>query len=288
MKNLAIVQFSPTGGTRKILESIAKGTGMRVARILDLASAEVREAPPPVIEEDLTIIGLPVYALGIPAIVLPWLECLKGAGKAAVLVAVYGNITPGIALPHMASIAEASRFRVLAAASFVAEHTFSTAASPVAAGRPDEEDLGIAADFGRRVALALEEDTVSSPAALGIPRIGPAALALKKRQTFNSSRLYARTPAFAPELCARCGLCARICPAGAIDPPSLAVAGKACIRCCACVKLCPAGARALSFRMGAPIPRLLSRKGAEPKRPRLYFPGAPGAISHPSGTESPC
>ena len=46
-----------------------------------------------------------------------------------------------------------------------------------------------------------------------------------------------------PDKCVKCGLCARLCPMGSIDPDDVSnVAGK-CIKCCACVKKCPMGAK---------------------------------------------
>ena len=46
-----------------------------------------------------------------------------------------------------------------------------------------------------------------------------------------------------PDKCVKCGLCARLCPMGSIDPNDVSnVVGK-CIKCCACVKKCPVGAK---------------------------------------------
>ena len=46
-----------------------------------------------------------------------------------------------------------------------------------------------------------------------------------------------------PDKCVKCGLCARLCPMGSIDPNDVSnVVGK-CIKCCACVKKCPKGAK---------------------------------------------
>ena len=50
-------------------------------------------------------------------------------------------------------------------------------------------------------------------------------------------------PVTDPDKCVKCGLCARLCPMGSIDPNDVSnVAGK-CIKCCACVKKCPKGAK---------------------------------------------
>lgn len=244
---------------------------MRCVQTIDLTSPIVRGAPPPEIEGDFAIIGLPVYAIGIPAIILPYLRSLRGEGKAAALVAVFGNVSPGLALAQLRDIAETSGFRVAAAASFVAEHSFSTAARPVAAGRPGEADLREAEEFGRLLAAKLDSAVGVALGPMGIPRSPAILLRIKGRMTFNSARLYARAPRLDESLCRGCGICLRACPTGAIDPLSLAVAAGSCIRCCACVKLCPGAARAISFRMRAPVPWLLAAKSKKPKEPRLYL-----------------
>lgn len=42
-------------------------------------------------------------------------------------------------------------FKVIAGATFIGEHSYSTEKYPVAAGRPDERDLAVAADFGKQI-----------------------------------------------------------------------------------------------------------------------------------------
>jgi NAD-dependent dihydropyrimidine dehydrogenase PreA subunit len=43
--------------------------------------------------------------------------------------------------------------------------------------------------------------------------------------------------------CINCGLCARICTMGSIDPQDVTSVTGICIKCCACVKRCPKGAK---------------------------------------------
>lgn len=53
------------------------------------------------------------------------------------------------------------------------------------------------------------------------------------------------TLAYAPELCAGCGLCTVVCPHGVfamIGRKAAMVAGERCIECGACARNCPTGA----------------------------------------------
>ena len=61
-------------------------------------------------------------------------------------------------------------------------------------------------------------------------------------------RLVSVTPRLYPDKCVRCGICARVCPVGAILPLSGANDGfpsvekRKCVRCLCCHEMCPTGA----------------------------------------------
>ena len=42
--------------------------------------------------------------------------------------------------------------------------------------------------------------------------------------------------------CVHCGLCAKVCPMGSIDPETVEAVGL-CVKCQACVRRCPKGAK---------------------------------------------
>ena len=50
-------------------------------------------------------------------------------------------------------------------------------------------------------------------------------------------------PTTAMVLCEHCGLCAKICPMGAIDLNDPSHIPGTCIKCCACTTHCPSGAK---------------------------------------------
>jgi len=271
VQTAAIVVFSPTSTTRRIVDSIVQGAGLRVSSMVDLTSPTVRERAFYPLEGDLVVIGVPVHATGIPALLLPCLRRLQGHNKPAVLVAVYGNMSPGVTLQELRTLAEAASFRVVGAASFVGEHSFSMRETPVAAGRPSQGDLRTAEAFGQQIAAKLMALDDLSSVHLYLPGSRGLLPLLKMSLPFNTSRVYAKTPALDRAYCTRCGLCTRLCPTGAIDRITLRIQEKRCLRCCCCVKRCPRHARKMVFRFNLPVPRLLAFKGKTPREPELYL-----------------
>ncbi|MGB7606718.1 MAG: flavodoxin domain-containing protein, partial [Lutisporaceae bacterium] len=98
IKSVAVIYFSPTGTTKDILYAIAKGMDINSPRIIDITFPNIRNTNISSIDEDMLIIGVPVYEERIPKILYPFLNTLKGNKKPVVLVAVYGNIGDGIVL----------------------------------------------------------------------------------------------------------------------------------------------------------------------------------------------
>jgi ferredoxin len=185
----------------------------------------------------VALIGAPVYAGRIPPLAVERLRRVRGDGIPAVIVVVYGNRAYEDALLELRDLAAAVGFVPLAGGAFIGEHSFSTAAVPIAHGRPDDEDVRRATDFGRGVRLKLEGLSTSAEAAmpLYVPGNYP------HRDGWAST---GGAPITRDERCTLCGACAATCPGGAIAVGHAVVTDEgACMLCCACVRACPSGAR---------------------------------------------
>ena len=147
--NAALVYFSPTGSTKKVLGAIARGMGLSNPRPVSMTHPEEREFSLEPITEDVLLIGVPVYGDRVPELVLPCLRHMEGLGQPAVIVSVYGNVGAGIALEQLAAVCHARGFPIIAGAAFVGEHTLSHGALPIAADRPDARDLALALEGSR-------------------------------------------------------------------------------------------------------------------------------------------
>ena len=157
VSSVQCLYFSPTGSTRKVVETVAKGTGLSAAGSISITTPLERDSFSGQVAGDLLIVGVPVYAGKIPSFVLSPLSKVDGAGRWALPVAVCGNVRMGTCLAELCVILKRQGFTVPAAGNFIAQHSFACEDFPIAKGRPDQDDLRQAAEFGHQVAGKIAE-----------------------------------------------------------------------------------------------------------------------------------
>ena len=146
-----LIYFSPTQTTKKVLESIAQGVHTAAVEHIDLTSARCEIYEQAGIHDTLAIIGSPVYGGRLPVDTISRLQQFKGNGTSADNVVVYGNRAYEDALLELRDLSMEMGCKPFAAGAFIGEHSYSTNAAPIAAGRPDTADLCKAEEFGKMV-----------------------------------------------------------------------------------------------------------------------------------------
>ena len=86
-----LVYFSPTKTTQKILEGIAQGTKVGTIEHLDLTPPESKTLELDKMQDELVLIGVPVYAGRVPLEAVAKLRRLRVDRVPAVIIVVYGN-----------------------------------------------------------------------------------------------------------------------------------------------------------------------------------------------------
>lgn len=227
-----LVYFSATNTTQKIVRTIGKELeGELVEHNLTL------QQPQEKIElgaHELLVVGVPVFAGRVPALVVPALQKFQTQGGAAILVGVYGNRDYDDALLELQEITRKSGFRILACAAFIAQHSMFPA---VGANRPDAQDLAQIRRFGEEARSLLQTLTSCEQlTSLSVPGNSP-------YKTVKSLSLHP----LGNEQCNNCGTCVKQCPVDAIPVghPRETRADR-CISCGRCIAVCPQKARAFT------------------------------------------
>lgn len=245
IKQVKAVYFSPTGTTRKVVTGIAR----EVARTLrvpmeerDFTLPRGRTAPLAFRADDLVLMGTPVYAGRVPNVLLEYLGTLEGEGTPCVPVVTFGNRDYDDALVELRDIAARGNLLPVAAAAFVGEHSFSRV---LAKDRPDAKDLEVAVAFAREIAgkcRAFGEGKAVAPVEVpGNPFPYRGYYTPRDREGMPVD--IRKVKPLTSETCNDCGLCAKVCPMGSIDPGNARVFTGICIKCGACIKKCPKQAK---------------------------------------------
>lgn len=218
--------FSPTGGTKKVADILTRGWE-DVAR-LDLRTEEHSGAA--FQSGDVCFVSIPVFEGRVPTPAAARLKTMEGNGAYAILVAVYGARAVDDALLELGDILTERGFRYAAGIAAVAEHSIIRS---YGAGRPDAADEADLRTFSERLHGLWAEgrlpDHVSLPGNRPYVEMGGV--------PFHPS---------GNKKCVNCGVCAKVCPMGAIAGPDFSKTDKSkCISCMACVSACPTGARDL-------------------------------------------
>jgi len=260
VKLVHLIYFSPTGTTRRILEAVAKGLMADDLERHDLTRTKAVGTDIE-IKSDFAIIGTPVYSGRVPLRAIEALQRIKAQKIPAIVVTIYGNRAFDDALLELSDLVTQSSFMPVAAAAFIGEHSFSSPRIPIAEGRPDDEDIKKAEEFGKIVRELLGKG-IAENVSLQLPGNVP-------YKTRNPSP---PPPVTDGGSCINCGNCVTICPAQAVTiRDETVLTDKAiCIACCACIKICPTGARRMDpqFEQRA---QALSTACRERKEPQIFI-----------------
>lgn len=246
------IVFSPTGGTERVADLLAKALAGEVVTI-DLCDRNIDFSK--VEMGDLAVIAMPCFCGRVPPLAARRLAQIQGEGTAAVAVAVYGNRDFDDLLVEIEDLAEAAGFHVIAGITAVAEHSI---VRDYAAHRPDDADAAQLRVFAAQINTKLISASHSEPLLPG-------------NRPYKEYKCGGMVPE-ADDTCIQCGKCAQTCPTGAIATDDLKHADSTlCMSCMRCIAVCPVQARAIDKARYDGIKGHLKEACSVRKEPALYL-----------------
>ncbi|MGV8074982.1 MAG: 4Fe-4S binding protein [Syntrophobacteraceae bacterium] len=268
IESLKLVYFSPTGTTKKIIEGIVRGINHSSVEQVDITKPKNRKLQIETTENELLIIGAPVYFGRVQTTAIEWLHTIKAHNTPAVCVVVYGNREYEDALLELKETMVSRGCIPIACASFIGEHSLSNSETPIAAGRPDSNDLLTAEAFGEKVKYKIISiPSVSVITDIRVPGKYPYVDKIDIKQMLNCIDFIA-----VDSNCTQCGDCAQHCPVSAIVcENSTSVDKNKCIICHACIKNCPVNALTIKNDIIKNIAIRLSETLQVRKEPEVFW-----------------
>lgn len=264
IKSVKFVYFSPTGTTKAIIQGIARGMNPGTMEFVDITKPEARKHPLRLSENELLVVAVPVYMGRVPALLNEWLNAIQAHDTPAVCTVVYGNRAYDNALLELKDIAVSRGCIPIAGAAYIGEHSFSDSGTPVAPGRPDKNDLNHSEVFGQKIGEKLAAvSSISQIPDLFVPGRYPYE---------GVTKIWDVDFIAVSRRCAQCGVCAEVCPAGAVDSQnSRMIDQEKCVTCCACIKRCPQNARTIKAGPVKDAQKRLMTLYQAPKTPEFFF-----------------
>lgn len=276
LEKLTEIYFSPTNSTKKIVNRITENLNVNETRTIDITKPEVRNNKEITFaDNELIIIGVPVYSGKAPNFILGYLKQLIGNNNLVVLISSFGNINEGVALQQMKNILINNNFTVIGAAAFVSQHSFFLEDMRIAEGRPDKEDFTKIDNFSERLKAKIESaEDLKYFKNITINQTSNLAKTYPKnyeKPNVSEVKMLVKVPYRDKEKCSNCLKCVDACPVQAINRENLKVNNDICIRCYKCVDLCPSNARQKDFNLKKLFKYSFNKLGRDRKEPSFYL-----------------
>lgn len=252
MSKVIKIFFSPSETTKKVVGLIADNF-KEESEICDLLYFDGEKE---FADDDIVIVGMPVFAGRIPKRAAMRLSKIKGENTKAIAVVNYGNAHVSDALLELVDLLKENGFDVIAAASTISHHSIFDG---VAQGRPDDADIEKINGFAQKCIGRIE----------------------------NGGSLEADIPGNKPYLdykqlpfivgcdeskCVFCLECVSVCPEKAIPDDNPAdVDLDLCSRCTSCINICQENARGFTGEAFETKKPVFESANSDRKEPEFYF-----------------
>lgn len=224
-----IIYFSPTGGTKKVVDLITQ--------VWDCEKKEINLLKPnddyenyQLEKDDICVVAVPSFGGRVPAIVTERLGKISANCTKTIGIVTYGNREYDDTLLELKKLLSNRGFHMGAAITAVTEHSI---VREIAAGRPDKSDQKQLKNFALQIKEAFDTGNIKED------------LLVAGNDPLKKYGVMPMQPK-AGDQCTLCGKCAEECPVKAIsiENPKETDSEK-CISCMRCIAVCPTQDRKL-------------------------------------------
>jgi len=252
--NVYAVYFSATDTSRKGTQVIAGVFDCSINEV-DMTIWNRQPAKTEFDENDLVVFGAPVYSGRIYQGASDRFSRLHGSNTPCIITVTYGNRDYDDALLELYVLVSEHGFLPFAAAALIGQHTYGN----IQVGRPTAEDLREDVDFAQK---ASEKIAAEGPSLVCVPGNRP------YRQGGYGGHFRPLTSSD----CTRCGLCAQMCPEGAISFSNYDIIDNSkCIACFRCIRNCPVQAKNMNTDEYSAFAEMFTAKLSQPRRNEYFI-----------------
>ena len=272
IKRIQSLCFSASGVTEKVVRTLTEGLeeelGLSPGVFHSFRKPSERAVDYVFGPGDLVVVGSPTYAGRMPNKIAPDFRArLRGNGALAAAVVTFGNRAFDNSLAELCALLEANGFHTAAAGAFPGHHAFTGA---LGEGRPDWDDRRIIRKFAGELAGKLRA-LEAVPPPVEVPGDPEGAYYVPKGLEGEPVNFLKAKPRTDLSKCCNCGVCARNCPMGAINPENVAETPGTCIKCQACVRKCTHHAKYFDDPAFLSHVAMLEKNFQEPKECEVFF-----------------
>ena len=215
------VIFSPTANTKKYVNSALDAVKLPT-ELIDLTTT-FEPLKRIFSEDELLILGAPVYSGRIPNVARHRFSELRGNNTKCILVASYGNRHYDDALIEMKDLMTENGFEVVGACAVIGKHTYGN----IQVDRPDENDFTEMKNFIHNVINKGDNTEFDIPGS----------------HPYKEGGSGGKFKPLTADNCIKCGKCVKSCPVGAIADDCRTIDKDKCLSCFRCINICPVHAK---------------------------------------------
>lgn len=244
IEKIKVVYFSPHGNTQKIASAIGAYLSEKFGCAVSYDNFTLpknRKAERRFSESELVVFASPTYAGRLPNKILPDMKALfKGENTPALAFVTFGNRAFDNSLAELNAVLGENGFTVLGAAAFACRHAFAE----IGTEHPTAADENVRLKICDAVLEKLQTENLTP--VKDIPG-DPAAPYYTPLQLSGEPAKFLKAKPLTDELkCDHCGVCASLCPTGAISRENESDVPGICIKCQSCVTHCHTGAKSFA------------------------------------------